>query len=123
MGYASKQNGALIILDDMITSSQAVNRKRGNLLKKIFYQGRHHKVSIILVSQKLKDIPLGMRINSTHIICFNLRNKNEEQAFLSENNYIEDLPSKYLEATSKPYNFLFIDKDSNAAFHNFTKQL
>jgi hypothetical protein len=69
----------------MINSSDAVNGRRGNLLKKIFYQGRHHKVSIILVSQKLKDIPLGMRINSTHIICFNLRNKNEEDAFLEEN--------------------------------------
>lgn len=65
MAYASQHNGALLILDDMITSDIAVNGKRGNLLKKLFYQGRHHKVSIILVSQKLRDIPLGMRINSS----------------------------------------------------------
>lgn len=123
LAYASKHNGAMLVLDDMITSSDAVNGKRGNLLKKIFYQGRHHKVSIILVSQKLKDIPLGMRINSTHIICFDLRNKNEEEAFLSENNYIDNLPEKYSQATSEKYNFLYINKENGKAYHNFTKEL
>jgi GTPase SAR1 family protein len=123
LAYASQHNGALLILDDMITSSDAVNGKRGNLLKKIFYQGRHHKVSIILVSQKLKDIPLGMRINSTHIICFDLRNKNEEESFLSENNYIDDLPEKYNKATKEKYNFLYINKENGKAYHNFTKEL
>ncbi len=123
LAYSSKHGGSLLILDDMITSSDAVNGKRGNLLKKIFYQGRHHKVSIILVSQKLKDIPLGMRINSTHIICFDLRNKNEEDAFLEENNYIENLPDKYTHATAEKYNFLYINKENDTAYHNFTKAL
>jgi hypothetical protein len=123
MAFASSHNGALLILDDMITSSEAINAKRGNLLKKLFYQGRHHKISIILVSQKLKDIPLGMRINSTHIICFNLRNNNEEEAFLSENNYIDDLPEKYNKATAEKYNFLYINKEIGKAYHNFTTEL
>lgn len=123
MAYASKQGGALLVLDDMITSDIAVNGKRGNLLKKLFYQGRHSKISIILVSQKLRDIPLGMRINSTHIICFNLRNKAEEEGFLSENDYIENLPEKYQKATSEKYNFLYLNKEQGSAFHNFTTQL
>ena len=123
LAFASKNNGALLVLDDMITSSEAVNGKRGNLLKKIFYQGRHHKVSIILVSQKLKDVPLGMRINSTHIICFDLRNKHEEDAFLEENNFIQDLPSKYHTATKDKYNFLYINKDDASAYHNFERKL
>ncbi len=123
MAYASQHSGALLILDDMITSSDAVNGKRGNLLKELFYQGRHHKISIILVSQKLKDIPLGMRINSTHIICFNLRNKNEEEAFLSENNYIDELPEKYNQATTEKYHFLYINKETGKAYHNFTQEL
>jgi hypothetical protein len=123
LAYSSKHGGSLLILDDMITSADAVNGKRGNLLKKIFYQGRHHKVSIILVSQKLKDIPLGMRINSTHIICFDLRNKNEEDSFLEENNYIENLHEKYTQATSEKYNFLYINKETGTAYHNFTREL
>jgi hypothetical protein len=51
MAFASTHDGALLILDDMITSSEAINAKRGNLLKKLFYQGRHHKISIILVTK------------------------------------------------------------------------
>lgn len=123
MAYASQHGGALLVLDDMITSSEAVNGRRGNLLKKLFYQGRHHKISIILVSQKLRDIPPGMRVNATHIICFNLRNKNEEDAFFSENDYIEGLPAKYETATSEKYNFLYINKETSRAYHNFTKEL
>jgi hypothetical protein len=123
LAYSSKHGGSLLVLDDMINSADAVNGKRGNLLKKIFYQGRNHKVSIILVSQKLKDIPLGVRINSTHIICFNLRNRNEEDAFLEENNYIDNLPTKYALATSQKYNFLYINKETGKAYHNFTQEL
>ncbi len=123
LAFASKHSGALLVLDDMITSSEAVNGKRGNLLKKIFYQGRHHKVSIILVSQKLKDVPLGMRINATHVICFDLRNKLEEDSFLEENNYIQDLATKYHKATTDKYNFLYINKDEGSAFHNFESKL
>jgi hypothetical protein len=102
----------------MITSSKAVNGKRGNLLKKIFYQGRHHKVSIILVRQKLKDVPLGMGIS-----CFDLRNRHEEDAFLDENNYIEKLAMKYHTATKDKYNFLYINKDEGSAYHNFEHKL
>ena len=123
LAFSSKHGGALLVLDDMVTSSDAINGKRGNLLKKIFYQGRHHKVSIILVSQKLKDVPLGMRINATHTICFDLRNKHEEDAFLDENNYIDDLPSKYRQSTSEKYNFLYLNKEDGSAYHNFTTKL
>ena len=64
-----------------------------------------------------------MRINSTHIICFNLRNESEEEAFLSENNYIENLPEKYAQATTEKYNFLYINKETGKAYHNFTNEL
>jgi hypothetical protein len=122
--YAAKQpHGALLVLDDMITSSDAISGKRNSLLKKIFYQGRHHKISIILVSQKLRDIPLGMRINSSHIICFNLRNKSEEEAFLSENSFVEELRNKYTQATKEKYNFLYMNKETGKVFHNFTEEL
>ena len=42
LNYSIKQpKGILIILDDMITSRKAMNKKEDNLLKKLFYQGRH----------------------------------------------------------------------------------
>ncbi len=71
----------------------------------------------------MKDIPSGMRVNSTHLICFNLRNKKEEQDFFNENSYIPSIDSKYYLATKEPYNFLFINKVARSAYHNFEKEL
>ena len=103
----------------MITADAAVNNKKTNLLKTLFFQGRHYKVSIILVSQKLKAIPSSLRVNASHLICFNLRNKSEEQDFFDENSCIEDIASKYNRATSEKYNF---DKAAGKAYHNFEEE-
>ena len=124
MYYSKAQpNGVLIILDDMITSEKAINKKTNSLLKTLFYQGRHYKVSLILTSQKLKDIPLGMRLNCTHLICFNLKSNKEEVGLFSENEYKDNLSQLYKLATSEKYNFLYINKGLNKAYHNFEKEL
>ncbi len=124
MHYSKKQpHGILIVLDDMITSSEAVNNKKSSLLKQLFYQGRHHKISLVLVSQKMKDIPVGMRTNATHLVCFNLRSKQEEEGFFRENDYIDDLEAKYRAATAEPYNFLYVNKVTGKAYHNFEVEL
>ena len=86
MHYSMKTaDGVLIILDDMITSDAAFNNKKCNVLKTLFFSGRHYKVSLIIVSQKLTEIPKSMRGNATHLICFNLKNAKEEKDFLEEN--------------------------------------
>jgi hypothetical protein len=36
LAYSSKHGGSLLVLDDMFNSSDAINGRRGNLLKKIF---------------------------------------------------------------------------------------
>lgn len=118
-----REKGVLIVLDDMITSKEAINNKQSNLLKKLFYQGRHYKVSLILVSQKMKDIPVGMRTNATQLICFNLRNSQEENGFFFENEYIDGIKQKYAIATSQKYNFLYLNKVTNKVYHNFEKEL
>jgi GTPase SAR1 family protein len=123
--HFSKQTpkGVLIILDDMITSEKAVNNKKTNLLKQLFFQGRHYKVSIILVSQKMKSIPSSLRVNSTHLICFDLRNKKEESDFLDENCGIDNVEEKYRTATSERYHFLYVNKMTGKAYHNFEVEL
>ena len=59
MKYSLQQpTGILIILDDMIASKEAINNKSDNLLKTLFYQGRHYKISLILVTQKMRQFLL-----------------------------------------------------------------
>jgi hypothetical protein len=124
MHYSKKSDqGVLLILDDMITADTAINQKKSNLLKQLFFQGRHYKVSLILVSQKLKEIPASMRVNASHLICFNLNNRKEEKDFLEENSGIKDIVTKYKTATSARYNFLYLDKTTNKAYHNFEVEL
>lgn len=111
MHYSQKTpDGILLILDDMITAQTAFNNKKCNLLKTLFFQGRHYKVSLVLVSQKLKEIPASLRVNASHLICFNLRNKKEERDFLEENCGIGNIMEKYSAATTEKYNFLYIDR-------------
>jgi hypothetical protein len=120
MHYSKRsKNGILLILDDMITSDVAVNNKNDNLLKTLFFQGRHYKMSLVLVSQKLKAIPLCLRINASHLICFNLNNRREEHDFFEENCGIDEIVAKYRVATATKYNFLYVDKTSGQAYHNF----
>ena len=124
ISYAKLQkNGILIILDDMVTSSDAFNNKKSNILKKLFYQGRHYKISLILVSQRMREIPSSMRVNATHLICFNLRNTKEEQDFISENQQIERIEDKYKQAVKDPYCFLYINKLTSKCYKNFETEL
>jgi hypothetical protein len=124
MHYSKKSaQGVLLILDDMITAESAINNKNNNLLKRLFFQGRHYKISLILVSQKLKAISASMRINASHLICFNLNNRKEEKDSLDENCGVDDIATKYKTATRDRYNFLYLDKTNNKAFHNFEVEL
>ena len=75
------------------------------------------------MAQKLKEIPPGMRTNSSHMVCFNLRNKKEELGFLSENEGIEGLAKKYAEATTGQFNFLYLNKTTSKVYKNFEKEL
>ena len=124
MHYSQKTtDGVLLILDDMITAETAFNNKKCNLLKTLFFNGRHYKVSLILVSQKLKEIPPSMRVNASHLICFDLKNKKEEKDFLEENCGIDNIMEKYRSATSERFNFLYIDRTNGKSYHNFEREL
>ena len=76
------ERGVLLLLDDMISDSKAFNKRSGNLLNELAFMGRHHKVSFIITAQSYTSIQRPIRINSSAVIAFNLKNKREEQAFL-----------------------------------------
>ena len=83
--------GVLLVLDDMITDANAFNKRSGNLLNELAFMGRHHKVSFIITAQSYTSIQRPIRINTSAIIAFNLKNKREEEAFLDEQNMWENI--------------------------------
>ena len=120
--YAKKQKkGSLFIIDDSITIDVLMNNKRHNVLKQLFTFGRSSKISVILISQRYKAIPLILRINSTHLIVFDLKNQKEEEGFLEENEcFIDDIEAKYNNVVKKQrYNFFYVNKITRKAYNNF----
>ena len=115
--------GVLLILDDMITDANAFNKRSGNLLNELAFMGRHHKVSFIITCQSYTSIQRPIRINTSAIIAFNLKNKREEEAFLNEQNMWENIRDLYMIATSPKYGFLYLNKETGNAYSNFERLL
>ena len=115
--------GVLLILDDMITDANAFNKRSGNLLNELAFMGRHHKVSFIITAQSYTSIQRPIRINTSAIIAFNLKNKREEEAFLNEQNMWENIRDLYTIAISPKYGFLYLNKETGNAYSNFERLL
>ena len=113
--------GVLLLLDDMITDTKAFNKCSGNLLNELAFMGRHHKVSFILTTQSYTTIQRPIRINTSVVIAFNLKNKREEQAFLEEQSMWENIKDLYTVATSPKYGFLYLNKETGKAYSNFER--
>ena len=117
------ERGVLFLLDDMITDTKAFNKCSGNLLNELAFMGRHHKVSFILTTQSYTSIQRPIRINTSVVIAFNLKNKREEQAFLEEQSMWENIKDLYTVATSPKYGFLYLNKETGKAYSNFERVL
>ena len=115
--------GVMLILDDMITDANAFNKRSGNLLNELAFMGRHHKVSFIITAQSYTSIQRPIRINTSAIIAFNLKNKREEEAFLNEQNMWENIRDLYMIAISPKYGFLYLNKETGNAYSNFERLL
>jgi len=117
------ERGVLLLLDDMITDTKVFNKCSGNLLNELAFMGRHHKVSFILTTQSYTTIQRPIRINTSVVIAFNLKNKREEQAFLEEQSMWENIKDLYTVATSPKYGFLYLNKETGKAYSNFERVL
>lgn len=117
------ERGVLLLLDDMITDSKAFNKRSGNLLNELAFMGRHHKVSFIITSQSYTSIQRPIRINTSAVIAFNLKNKREEQAFLDEQSMWNNIVELYTMIISQKYGFLYLNKETGKAYLNFERLL
>lgn len=103
----------LIVVDDMMGSE-------GETISKIFTQGSHHRnISIIYIVQNLFDNGKHHRtisLNSHYITVFkNPRDTSQinhlaKQMFPSNTKFMREA---YIDATSKPHGYLFIDLKQN----------
>ena len=118
----------LIVVDDMADDPRFV--RYSTLLHGLFTRGRHNAISCILSTQKYNVLAPIIRLNSSALFIFRLKNMNEVNAFLEENSALVDkntLYSMYQQAVNyAPYSFFYINtnpKDINRMVYiNFEKK-
>ena len=73
-----KPSNKLIVFDDISYSGLLKKNTKGNILSKIFSNGRHINCSCIVTSQKYSDISTSARENANGAIFFDMSNKQLE---------------------------------------------
>lgn len=91
-------------------------KKNHNDIIDYFIGGRHRNCSCIYITQSFFRTKKSIRLNCTHHIIFAHPTTREKKDICKE----LDVPlDKFEEATSKPYNFAYIDRVSKKIFRNF----
>lgn len=110
----------MFIFDDM--NHELKNKDVAGLVK----MHRHIKSKVILSSQWVNDLKPESRRQMDYWILFggHSREKLEELFPMLDSQYdFETFYAVYQYATSKPYNFLFIDANKDTFKKNFTTEL
>ena len=82
----NKQNelySMLIVVDDFADEPKFV--RYSNILHGLFTRGRHSAISCILSTQKYNVLAPIIRLNSSALLIFRLKNMSEVNSFLEEN--------------------------------------
>ena len=111
----------LIVVDDMADDPRFV--RYSTLLHGLFTRGRHNAISCILSTQKYNVLAPIIRLNSSALFIFRLKNMNEVNAFLEENSALVDKKSLYemyqQAVNDAPYSFFFINTNAKDVNHMF----
>ena len=81
-----------------------------------------------MITQKLKGIPLSLRVAVDHLFCFANSLKNKNEALQIHEDFIIDLSKdEWLELintafkNSPPYEFLYVNKTKDEYYKNFNR--
>jgi hypothetical protein len=107
---------SLLIMDDVTASLK--NLEIQMLLKKIIFNRRHYRVSIICLVQSFNAMPLAIRKTISHLACYKPRNKKEMSAIWEEPIFLDKETGEALQrfVFDKPYSFLFAYADTDELY-------
>jgi len=109
----------LLLLDDCLGYV-----KHKSYLSYLCTRYRHYKISLLITSQSFRSIGNIIRTNATFYLLFKSNNKKEINKFDEEfSSLFKHFMQCYEEATSKPYNFLYVDLRNLKLYQNFENLL
>ena len=123
MKDAEEKMSSLLIMDDVTASLK--NLEIQMLLKKIIFNRRHYRLSIICLVQSYNAMPLSVRKTISHLACYKPRNKKEMAAIWEELIFLDKETGEALQrfVFDKPYSFLFACADTNELTKKFDRIL
>jgi hypothetical protein len=123
MKDAEEKMSSLLIMDDVTASLK--NLEIQMLLKKIIFNRRHYRLSIICLVQSYNAMPLAVRKTISHLACYKPRNKKEMAAIWEELIFLDKETGEALQrfVFDKPYSFLFACADTNELYKKFDRIL
>jgi hypothetical protein len=100
----------LIIFDDCIGSVNLYSGKFGEMITRLFSNGRHSNISLMIITQLITKVPPLVRENCSYIIVGKSSKKSIETIFQYQTEYdtMDELYSAYKAHTSKPFHFIMI---------------
>ena len=106
-----EDNGqCLVIFDDFICE------KNQKPLIDYFIRGRHKNCSVIYLSQSYYKTPKDIRLNCSHFCVYDFPSSNERNLISRELGVNKE---DYIQATKKPYSFLYVDNPRKIVKRNF----
>lgn len=119
----TKVVNTLFIFDDMIDQN-VMHPQHMGILEGVAVRGRHYNISIIIISQLYMKLSNPIRVNSTNMAIFRIRNRRELEKITCENQ--DSLTTKeflevYNYATGEPYAFLHINNQESDTSNKFRK--
>ena len=100
----------IVIFDDYVCD------KKQKPLIDYFIRGRHKNCSIIYLSQSFYGTPKDIRLNCSHFCIYEFPSSNERNLISRELGVDKE---QYINATNKPYSFLYVDKPKKLIRRNF----
>ena len=100
----------IVIFDDYVCD------KNQKPLIDYFIRGRHKNCSIIYLSQSFYGTPKDIRLNCSHFCIYEFPSSNERNLISRELGVHKE---QYINATNKPYSFLYVDKPKKLIRRNF----
>ena len=99
----------LVVIDDFADNPKL--SRNSQLLNSLYIRGRHNQISTITSVQKLRSLSTIIRVNTTELYIYRLRNYKEIESLVEELSAL--YPQKiilhiYNLATESPHSFLYI---------------
>ena len=117
----NKLFSCLLVIDDFAEDKTFMRYSK--ILHGLYTKSRHFGLSVITASQKLNALATIVRVNTSSLYIFKLKNIKEVETFIEEQSALVDKKTLYqiynLAVNDQPYSFLFVklrESDINKTF-------